>query len=269
MRLQFISQATFERMTVNDWGQDDTSRITAYFHTPSVVISEGHPLDLDAVIAHFNERVAGFTRRGSGYILASIDELRASFVKFRPLGAGSFVSTPQWIENKHAIVNIRNQADDKCFVWSILAHLYPAKHKAERVINYKQYEHTLNLTCLTFPLPVKQIAKFECTNPSSLFGLRSRQSQLFDSVPQSRGPQTRAHDHVAVVRRSSRRTKASLCLGQKFICADIGLQSKRSQMTRLSVVPASFQQRKSTERSLSLLPHPQTPKHQISRPQRF
>jgi len=138
MRLQFNSRATFERTAVNDWDQDDTSRITAYFHTPSVVISERQPLDLDAVIAHLNERVFGFTGRGSGYVLAWIDELRASFVKFRPLGAGSFVSTPQWIENKHAVVNIRNQGDDKCFVWSILVHLYPAKHKAEGVTNYIQ-----------------------------------------------------------------------------------------------------------------------------------
>jgi len=161
MRLQFNSPATFERMTVNDFGQDDTSKITAYFHTPSVVISEGHPLDLDSAIAHLNERVEGFTRRGSGYVLARIDELSASFVKFRPLGAGSFVSTPQWIVNKHAVVNIRNQGDDKCFVWSILAHLYPAKTRPDRLTNYIKYEHTLNLTDLTFPLTVKQIAKFE------------------------------------------------------------------------------------------------------------
>jgi len=116
MHLQFNSRATFERMAVNDWGQDDTSRITAYFHTPSVVISEGHTLDLDAVIAHLNERVAGFTRRGSGYVSAWIDELSKIDVKFRPLGAGSFLSTPRWIENKHAVGNIRNQGDDKCFV---------------------------------------------------------------------------------------------------------------------------------------------------------
>jgi len=166
MRLQFSSRATFERMTVNDFGQDDTSRITAYFHTLSVVISEGHPLDLDAVIAHLNERVEGFTRHGSGYVLARIDELNASFVKFRPLGAGSVVSTPQWIENKQAVVNIRNQGDDKCFVWSVLAHLYHAKQQAYRVTNCIKYERTLNLTDLTFPLPVKQIAKFESLNPS-------------------------------------------------------------------------------------------------------
>jgi len=94
MRLQFNSRATFERMTVNNFGQDDTSRITAYFHTPSVVISEAHLLDLDSAIAHLNDRVEGFTRRGSGFVLTRIDELSVSFVKFRPLGAGSFVSTP-------------------------------------------------------------------------------------------------------------------------------------------------------------------------------
>jgi len=109
MRLQFNSRTTFERMTVNDFGQDDTSRTTVYFNTPSVVINEGHPLDLHPAIAHLNERVEGFTRRGSGYVLARIDELSASFVKFRPLGAGSFVSTPQWIEKKQAVVNLETR----------------------------------------------------------------------------------------------------------------------------------------------------------------
>jgi len=69
-------------------------------------------------------------------------------------------------ESKQAVVNIRNQEYDKCFVWSILAHLYPAKKNANRLTNYKQYEHTLNLIGLKFPLPVKQIAKFESMNPT-------------------------------------------------------------------------------------------------------
>jgi len=46
-------------------------------------------------------------------------------------------------------------------MWSVLAHLYPAKKNANRLTNYKQYEHTLNLTDL------KQITKFESLNPST------------------------------------------------------------------------------------------------------
>jgi len=51
-------------------------------------------------------------------------------------------------------------------VWSILAHLYPAITRPDRLTNYIKYEHTLNLTGLTFPLPVKQIQKFESLNAS-------------------------------------------------------------------------------------------------------
>jgi len=228
MRLQFNSRATFKRMTVNDYGQDDTSRITAYFHTPSVVISEAHSLDLDSAIAHLNERVEGFTRRGSGYFLARIDELSASFVTFRPLWARFFVSTPQWIVNKQAVVNIRNQGDDKCFVWSILAHLYPAKKTANRLTNYIKYEHTLNLTDLTFPLPVNKIAKFESLNPTIAVHCLAcdRDSRSFSILYLSPEVNKREHTVTVLLLDDPRHAEASLRIRQELICTDIRPYSK-------------------------------------------
>jgi len=145
----------------------DISHITAYFNSPSMIVTVGDPLDLNAIVHHFAQRVDQFTRRGSGYTLERIIQLSVTCIKFRHLGqAGSYVPAPTWIKNKHAIINVKNHRDQKCFVWSILSCLYPAGYHPDRLQNYVQYEKTLNLDGLTFPLPVKDIRKFEAQNPT-------------------------------------------------------------------------------------------------------
>ena len=41
---------------------------------------------------------------------------------------------------KKAIINIKNN-DDKCFMWCVLAQLYPVAKNAERVSNYNKEEY--------------------------------------------------------------------------------------------------------------------------------
>jgi len=167
IRVQFSSQAIFQQSAINDFGLQDISRITAYFNSPSMIITVADPLDLNAVVHHFAQRVDQFTRRGSGYTLERINQLSATCIKFRPLGAaGSYIPTPAWIKNKHAVINVKNHNDQKCFVWSILSCLYPASHNPDRLQNYDQYEKTLNLDSLEFPLAVEDIPKFEAQNPT-------------------------------------------------------------------------------------------------------
>ena len=146
-KIQFFSQAVFQRATINDFGEDDVSRIVAHFNTPTEIVSEGHLPDFDAIVNHFRQRVDQFTRRGSGYILERVRQLGVCFIKYRLLGgsAGSFVPTPSWIIKKKAVVNVQNSDDDYCFVWSVLAHLHPARDHVDRIQNYTSYASELNL----------------------------------------------------------------------------------------------------------------------------
>jgi len=56
--------------------------------------------------------------------------------------------------------------DSKCFVWSVLAALHPGAHDPNRLSNYVDYENSLNISGLSFPLAVKDVPKFEKQNPS-------------------------------------------------------------------------------------------------------
>jgi len=45
-----------------------------------VVVTQGQPLDVEAIIAAFDQLVDGFTCRGSGFVLDLIKKLTAVFV---------------------------------------------------------------------------------------------------------------------------------------------------------------------------------------------
>ena len=51
---------------------------------------------------------------------------------------------------KKAIINTQND-DNKCFLWSVLAHIYPTDKNPERVSKYKKYEKKLKHERLKIP----------------------------------------------------------------------------------------------------------------------
>ena len=61
-----------------------------------------------------NERGSGFTHDSLGllyYHLQRIDIRRG----------GSYIASPDWIANKKATINPKNEKDNECFKWSIIA----------------------------------------------------------------------------------------------------------------------------------------------------
>ena len=75
----------------------------------------------------------------------------------------SYIPTPAFLTGKRCIVNIIIE-DSKCFLWAVLSALHEPERNKERVSNYLQYEHELNVEGLTFPIETKQISKFEDLN---------------------------------------------------------------------------------------------------------
>ena len=167
MRIHFISEGQFER-SVDDDDNSTISRITGYFHTFPVVLTEGESeLDLASLIAEFNEQVDQFTCRGSGYVLIAIKKLKMVFVPFQPFADGSsYIPTPAWLAKKRAVVNVKNVYDNECFKWPVLSALYPAESHVDRLTNYLLYEKKADCSSLTFPVQPKQFSLFERDNPS-------------------------------------------------------------------------------------------------------
>jgi len=139
-------------------------RILRYFATPIYDVDDTQDLDLQQVADHLSKQLDDFNRHGSGFVLDRITKLTLCIVQYRPLHGSSYIATPPWLAKKQSFVNIKNTSDSKCFIWSVLAALHPGAHDPNRLSNYKPHEDTLNTSCLTFPMPVKDIPKFEKQN---------------------------------------------------------------------------------------------------------
>lgn len=100
----------------------------------------------------------------SGWTIECVRHLELNINKYNPLRAGSYIQLPLEIRNTKSCLNIKNK-DDHCFLWSIIAHMYPSKSNPNRVTSYPSYKNILNTIGMSFPPSLNDIKIFEKNNP--------------------------------------------------------------------------------------------------------
>jgi len=154
---------SFQRTTPDG----DVQHTKARFRTQPDVISDTSNVSFDRIAGEFSSSIQNFNDRGSNWRVESVLHFRITFAPFRPAQGSSFIPTPHEIAIKKAIINVQNYDDELCFLWSILAaiHSVRSEQNPSRQYHYKRYLSELNVTGLSFPLPVKDVVKFEKLNP--------------------------------------------------------------------------------------------------------
>ena len=113
------------------------------------------------------EKMATFQSMGSGWRLYSIIKLELHTVIYEPLIGETWIPLPEKLGNKKAIINMKNEKDNKCFLWCVLRALNPKPDHSERVDKeLKLMENTLNMDGIEYPVSLKDIDKFENQNPT-------------------------------------------------------------------------------------------------------
>ena len=82
-------------------------------------------------------------------------------------GFSTFVELPADIQEKKAVVNIKNR-DECCFLWAVTAALNPAKDHVDRPSSYPHYSSVLKYEGINFPIALKDVSKFEKLNNLSI-----------------------------------------------------------------------------------------------------
>jgi len=141
--------------------EEGQQRVAAYFSTRVHDVDTTQQLDLQRVACDLSAQADHWNARGSGFILNRITKFMLCISQYRSLHGSSYFLTPQWLAKKQAVINVKNTADSKCFIWSILAARHPGARNPNRLPNYKFFENALDISGLTFPLPVKDVPKFE------------------------------------------------------------------------------------------------------------
>ena len=120
---------------------------------------------LNVACEQIKERIDEFVRNGSGWVIHHLEQMDLGLLKYDPLKASSYIKLPNDLLKKKACVNVHNIDDNKCFLWSVLASLYPVEVHPDRLTNYIPYEREINMQDINYPVKIKDISKFEKQNP--------------------------------------------------------------------------------------------------------
>ena len=108
-----------------------------------------------------------FQREGSGWADDEVLYLKLMMAKYVPLKGSQYIDLPPKVKNLKTVINIQND-DNKCFLWSVLAHLYEANDPRYRVNHYNPHESELNMNGIVYPEAVNDVPKFEKQNNISV-----------------------------------------------------------------------------------------------------
>ena len=105
--------------------------------------------------------------RGSDFIFDYVEPLNYIFHKIYLKRGGSYIETPEWIQNKKATINPKND-DEKCFQYAITIALNYDKMKKnhQRVSKIKKYTSQYDWSEINFPSLADDWKKFELNNRS-------------------------------------------------------------------------------------------------------
>ena len=113
----------------------------------------------------------------SGLTVLKIIELRVDYNPYVVSTGGSYIQLPQKIKDTYSCLNIKNEYDNKCFLWCLIAFFELKKEEQKkknsdytRVYLYNKEEliKNFNMTNVTYPVPLNQIEEIEKNNNLSI-----------------------------------------------------------------------------------------------------
>ncbi|GFX06867.1 c2H2-type domain-containing protein [Trichonephila clavipes] len=137
------------------------------FKTPNNDVLQGTNLarlydDMSEKIVKESEDFEG---RDSGWTLDEILRLEVRTNRYSPFrGSSSFIEVPKQIAETKAIINVINKKDSQCFMWSILAALYPNTSNPNKTSSYVPHLNKLNFDGISFPTPLNEVKNFSKMN---------------------------------------------------------------------------------------------------------
>jgi len=150
---------------------DDKDFIDIHFTTnPKNIVNIAEFTGFTDEINELYKRIEETELEGSGWCFLYITNISLNIGTYRSPVGGTYIELPF---KSGVILNIQNEKDNLCFVWSILAYLHPfsSTQHAYRVNKYKPFLKEINLDGIEFPINIDSIKKFHKQNPQILFNV--------------------------------------------------------------------------------------------------
>ena len=147
----------------SDGGEEYTDPIIRHKQETILQAAERNEV-LDKAFPHILETLEKWNQRGSGWVVDHVSTLWLDIARYKPLRGGSYIPLPTAIQNKKAVVNVKN-TDDLCLRWALRSAMFPlanGEHNYRRT-KYPE-EDGLDFTGIDTPTPISQISKVEKQN---------------------------------------------------------------------------------------------------------
>ena len=113
------------------------------------------------VLNHFDKLCDG----GSQMIFGYVHRLYIHVARYAPTSASSYIPLPEPFDHpRKGLINIQNDSDNKCFLYSVLAGIKTPATNANRVRSYLHRLNELDMTGISYPVKLTDIDKFERQN---------------------------------------------------------------------------------------------------------
>ena len=117
---------------------------------------------LNAALDRQLEALAGWTERGSGWVLDGIEKFYIDVARNDPLRGGHYLPLPKDLKSKGAKINVKNR-DNECLRWALRSAIYQVTIHPERPSKYPT-DDGLEFTGISFPTPLNEISEVEKLN---------------------------------------------------------------------------------------------------------
>lgn len=172
LKFDFSVQVELEKLDFGTSEDDQIVRTRPWFN--SGIFQIINKFEIDRKITAGSEKILNgfdnFIRMGSGWYLSQVLKMDFRIYKFRPLRGGGRTDNadlPPPYNKMSSIISFK-QKDNKCFLYCVLAELYPAKRRKRDYKQYQKHERKINTTSLKYPVKTNEISGFEKDNNLSI-----------------------------------------------------------------------------------------------------
>ena len=160
--LKFQLALKVELVKANPDGSEEFMEPTLRHKQEAVLQKNEIKAAFEEAFPRLQETLEKLTQRGSGWVVVQVRTLWLDIARYQPLRGGSYIPLPKKLQDKKAVVNVKN-TDDQCLRWALRSAIFQVAKDPQRPAKYPTVDG-LDFTGVDAPTPISQIDKVERQN---------------------------------------------------------------------------------------------------------
>ena len=160
----------------------ESDRVRLPFNSRMTEIHQGSDLNeiVNEMFTHMQTQIENPALTNSRLVFDEVLFIEINFYQLNLTRGSSYIPLPNWIENKKAVINPRNENDEECFRWAVIAALHYKEigKNPQCISNIMRYDN-YDLSGLEFPVAINKISEFKKNNDITVNVLGVKEQRIY------------------------------------------------------------------------------------------